>query len=66
MLSQHASGTYFTMTKTVDRTASPAAAFSSSTIKHIVSLLYDAFGESLVPYIRSERAESPAMLDLCL
>lgn len=51
------------MTKTLDRTSSP---FSSSALKDIVALLYDAFGESLVPYIRPEERESNAMLDLCL
>lgn len=61
---QHASGTYFSMTKSLDRTAS---ALSSSTLKSTVSVLYDAFGESLVPYIRLEpSSQSSAMLDLCL
>ncbi|TYZ67839.1 hypothetical protein PybrP1_004919, partial [[Pythium] brassicae (nom. inval.)] len=60
----HASGTYFSMTKSVDRSAAAAAPFSSSSLKSIVALLYDAFGESLVPYFRSEGSGSPAMLDL--
>uniref|UniRef100_K3WRX7 TATA box binding protein associated factor (TAF) histone-like fold domain-containing protein n=1 Tax=Globisporangium ultimum (strain ATCC 200006 / CBS 805.95 / DAOM BR144) TaxID=431595 RepID=K3WRX7_GLOUD len=58
----HASGTYFSMTKITKRKA--AASFSSPALTGIVDLLYDAFGESLVPYIRPEY--TGAMLDLSL
>lgn len=59
---QHASGTYFSMSKSMDRGASPS--LSPSALGDIVTLLYDAFGESLLPYIRPEQPTS--MLDLCL
>ncbi|OWZ16660.1 Transcription initiation factor TFIID subunit 6 [Phytophthora megakarya] len=57
----HASGTYFSMSKSMERGASPS--LSSSALGDIVTLLYDAFGESLLPYIRPEQ---PSMLDMCL
>jgi hypothetical protein len=50
------------MSKTLDRGAAPS--LSSSALGDIVTLLYDAFGESLLPYIRPDQPAS--MLDLCL
>lgn len=50
---------YFSMSK--DRSSST---FSTSTLKDIVELLYDAFGESLVPYIRHEQPNG--LLEMCL
>ncbi|RLN72345.1 hypothetical protein BBJ28_00009819 [Nothophytophthora sp. Chile5] len=46
----------------LDRGASPS--LSPPALQDIVTLLYDAFGESLLPYIRPEQPTS--MLDLCL
>ena len=59
---QHASGTYFSMSKAMDRAVSPS--LSSSTLGGIVTLLYDAFGESLLPYVRSDQPSR--MLYMCL
>ncbi|CAH0487472.1 unnamed protein product [Peronospora farinosa] len=58
----HASGTYFSMSDSMNRGASPS--LSSSTLSDIVALLYDAFGESLLPYIRPDQPAS--MIDICL
>ncbi|RLN89885.1 hypothetical protein BBJ28_00005954 [Nothophytophthora sp. Chile5] len=58
----HASGTYFSLSRSLDRGASPS--LSPPALQDIVTLLYDAFGESLLPYIRPEQPTS--MLDLCL
>ncbi|KAF4031358.1 TAF6 C-terminal HEAT repeat domain [Phytophthora infestans] len=58
----HASGSYFSMSKSMDRSAS--SSLSSSAMGDIVTLLFEAFGESLLPYIRPEQNDS--MLDMCL
>ncbi|KAI9995105.1 hypothetical protein PInf_012149 [Phytophthora infestans] len=58
----HASGSYFSMSKSMDRSAS--SSLSSSAMGDIVTLLLEAFGESLLPYIRPEQNDS--MLNMCL
>lgn len=40
------------------------SAVSTATLGDIMALLYEAFGESLVPYIRPE--QPVGMVDLCL
>ncbi|DAZ97466.1 TPA: hypothetical protein N0F65_009949 [Lagenidium giganteum] len=54
----HASGMYFSMCKNMQRGASSIA------LPDIVELLYDAFGEALVPYMSQDNSVS--MLDVCL
>jgi hypothetical protein len=59
---QHASGSYFAMSKELRRGASSAV--PEAALGDIMSLLYEAFGESLVPYIRPE--QPVGMVELCL
>ncbi|RLN21581.1 hypothetical protein BBI17_006990 [Phytophthora kernoviae] len=58
----HASGTYFSQSKAMDRGAS--SSLPPSALREIVTVLYDAFGESLLPYTRPEQPTS--ILDVCL